>query len=257
VVAPTKPSRRRIGRAVAVVAVVAFGATATVALATDNLHPKPKAAVIAPLAGTSGGSPGATASTPAASAGSGGSDASTGGAPLAASTGPADDVGAVAARSPGPAASTPGPAPGPALSTAPSGSSTGPTTTTTAAPGTASPAVVSGVLDVFAFGSEIGLPLLCGVAVGAAGPALADPALAQVATTIGSSCTSFGNEGSAALTKLDQQLSALAAANPAVDPVVDGIASIFNGAGSDTSIPFADEMTELGQLVQFFGGSGT
>jgi hypothetical protein len=115
--------------------------------------------------------------------------------------------------------------------------------------------VLGTVLQASAFGSHVVLPLLCGVTIGAFGPFLTDPNVAQLATTISSSCVKYGNEGQAAFTALNNNLSALAAANPAVDPLIAQLAKMFNTVGSGGGVPFASSLIELGQLISFFEGS--
>jgi hypothetical protein len=230
-------SRRRRGRRLrvsAILATVVFGAVASVALATDNLHPHPHPNIVA--------SPPVALALPA---------------PATAAP-PTPAVGATATAPTGLSAPTPG------LVPTESGASTPPVSSSGAATGGVVPgsppatpakvAVVSAVLSTFSFGSKIGLPLLCGVAIGAVGQFLTNPALSSVATTISSSCAMFGNQGSAALTQLNQQLAALAAVDPAVDPVLQQLAGVFNGAAANSSIPFAAEVGEVAGLLNFFSG---
>jgi hypothetical protein len=116
-------------------------------------------------------------------------------------------------------------------------------------------AVVSNVLQASAFGSHVVLPLLCGVAVGAFGPALSDPNLAKLATTISSSCVTYGNEGQVALLAMNKKLAGLAAINPMVDPWMAQLAKLFNAIGSSGGVPFASSLIQLAQFVSFFEGS--
>lgn len=115
-------------------------------------------------------------------------------------------------------------------------------------------AVASGVLKTFAFGSQVGLPLLCSVAASAVISGAPDPTVAQTAGTIASSCVEFGNQGHESLTALNQQLEALEAINPAATPIINALADTFNSAGSQ-DVPFADSITSIGELVRFFSGS--
>ena len=120
--------------------------------------------------------------------------------------------------------------------------------------GAANVAVLSGVLSTFAFGSQVGLPLLCGAAIGGFSPLFSNPVLAKVALTITSSCVSYGNQGAAALTAMNQRLAALAAADPTVNPVIIKLAALFNSLGAN-GVPFASMMIEIGQMITFFQGS--
>jgi hypothetical protein len=121
-------------------------------------------------------------------------------------------------------------------------------------PGSTDVAIASGVLKTFAFGSQVGLPLICNVAAGSVISGVPDPALAEVVGTIASSCVEFGNQGAAALTALNEQLSALAAINPAVAPLIVSLADTFNTAGN-ADVPFADALLSIGELIRFFTGS--
>ncbi|HWA40050.1 MAG TPA: hypothetical protein VG712_00465, partial [Gemmatimonadales bacterium] len=77
-------------------------------------------------------------------------------------------------------------------------------------------AVVTPVLKVFAFGSKVGMPLLCNVAFSAVFAQIPDPGLAQVATAVVTACVDGSTQGSVALQELNRQLGALEAINPSV-----------------------------------------
>ena len=113
---------------------------------------------------------------------------------------------------------------------------------------------MSGVLKVTAFGSDIGLPLLCSVVVGGFGPVLTNPAVSNLAAAITSSCVTSGKSGSAALLALNSHLAALAAADPALDPAISGLAGVFNAVGSQSGVPFASSLTSIGEMIDFFVG---
>jgi hypothetical protein len=129
------------------------------------------------------------------------------------------------------------------------------TTSVTVAPdgsaGSGKVAVVSGTLYSFAFGSKVALPLVCNAAVGGLTTAVTDPDVARVLTQISQSCTEYGNQGSAALLGLEQDLNALAAANPALDPLIEQFTGLLTAA-ADSGVPFADSVRQLVALVDFF-----
>ena len=125
-----------------------------------------------------------------------------------------------------------------------------------AAAGDPNVAVITPVLKVFAFGSKVGLPLLCNVAFSAVIAQLPDPNLAQLATTIVTSCVTNGVEGGAALVALNQQLTALEAINPAVAPLVDALVATFNAAGAP-GVPFSQSLIALGDLIAYFSSTSS
>jgi hypothetical protein len=112
-------------------------------------------------------------------------------------------------------------------------------------------AVVSGTLYSFAFGSKVALPLVCNAAVGGLTTAVTDPNVARVLTQISQSCTEYGNQGSDALLGLEQDLRSLAAANPALDPLIEQLTGLLTAA-ADSGAPFADSVRQLVALVDFF-----
>jgi hypothetical protein len=244
-----RPRRSRILRLASTLAVVIFAVTAVVALATDNLHPTAKGEAL--TASPTTGRP-SVRSSPAASGAASYPDTSTG-------TAPAPPLGGVGS-SPG-VGSTPASPPG-AATIGPSGTAPGPTgntsvpenpsTPTTATPG--SVALASGVLKISAFGSNIGLPLLCNVAIGSLGPVLTNAAVSQLAAAITSSCITSGQQGSAALMQLNTHLGALAVADPALDPAISALANAFDGAGSQSGVPFASSLIAMGNIITFFVG---
>jgi hypothetical protein len=118
-------------------------------------------------------------------------------------------------------------------------------------PEAATPAVVSPVLQFFAFGGRVGMPLVCSLTAGAAGPALTDPAVAAIAGEIVSSCASSANQGADALLELDRNLAALAAANPVVQPALDELAASLEAA---RDVPFGRSLVQLAALVRFLRG---
>jgi hypothetical protein len=132
------------------------------------------------------------------------------------------------------------------------GPSPGPTT----APRDPNVAVVTPVLKVFAFGSKVGMPLLCNVAFSAVIAQVPDPGLAQVATTIVTACVDGGTSGNTALQELNRQLGALEAINPAVSPLVDTLVATFNAAGAP-GVPFSQSLTALGDLIAYFSATGS
>jgi hypothetical protein len=117
-------------------------------------------------------------------------------------------------------------------------------------------AVVTPVLKVFAFGSKVGMPLLCNVAFSAVFAQIPDPGLAQVATAVVTACVDGSTQGSVALQELNRQLGALEAINPSVSPLVDTLVETFNAAGAP-GIPFSQSLTALGDLIAFFSSTGS
>jgi hypothetical protein len=119
-----------------------------------------------------------------------------------------------------------------------------------AAPGTV---IVHPTLQLLAFGGQVGMPLLCTVAISAAGPALTDPGVSAVVAQIQQACVTGANQGADGLRALDQQLSALAAVNPAVRPVLDSLASSLDAAAR-VNAPFVTYLLQISALVRFFDG---
>lgn len=228
--------RRRVLRRVATAVVGAFGLLALAVVAGHDLG--------------AAGDELSTTSTPAPPVGSGPSAAvpSSGGAAGTGAGGSGSTAGGVAGGEPGtnsPAASSGSTPPG----------RTAPTPTTAAPPAPTEVAVVGPLLRVFAFGSRVGMPLLCSVAASALASQVPDPNVASVITTVVTSCIEFGSEGDVALRAMSEQLSALSAANPAVNPLVHALADAFNTAGSE-DVPFAESLVALGTLVSFFAVDG-
>jgi hypothetical protein len=141
----------------------------------------------------------------------------------------------------------------PSTPTAPGGTADSTTPTVARDPNVA---LVTPVLKVFAFGSKVGMPLLCNVAFSAVIAQVPDPGLAQVATTIVTACVDGGTQGNAALQELNQQLGALEAINPAVSPLVDALVATFNAAGAP-GVPFSQSLTALGDLIAYFSATGS
>jgi hypothetical protein len=126
-----------------------------------------------------------------------------------------------------------------------------------ASTGAAAPAestvIVHPVLQLFAFGGQIGMPLICSLAIGGVGPALSDPGVSAVVGQILAACVSGANQGADSLRALDAQLSALAAINPAVGPVLDQLAAALDSA-STADAPFLTYLLQISALVRFFRG---
>lgn len=150
------------------------------------------------------------------------------------------------ALAPGAAASTSGPAP-PLDAGAPHGGDE-----PQAPPDVA---VVTPLLKTFAFGSSVGLPLLCNVAASAAIAQLPDENLAMVATNVVTACIEFGLQGGDAIRGMNAQLRQLEVLNPATAPLINALADTFNAAGSQ-QVPFAESLKAMSDLVRFFGPPG-
>jgi hypothetical protein len=114
-------------------------------------------------------------------------------------------------------------------------------------------ALVSPTLSVLEFGTSIGAPLVCAVATGAVGPYLTNPQLSAIVSQILSACQNGANEGALTLQQIDQRLSALAAVNPLVRPMLEQLATSLQQA-STSQVPFASSLAQLGALVRFFEG---
>jgi uncharacterized phage infection (PIP) family protein YhgE len=108
-------------------------------------------------------------------------------------------------------------------------------------------------LSVLEFGTSVGTPLVCEVAIGAVGPYLTNPQLSAIVSQILSACQNGANEGTVTLQQIDQRLSALAAVNPLVRPMLDQLATSLQQA-STSQAPFEGSLAQLAALVQFFEG---
>jgi hypothetical protein len=108
-------------------------------------------------------------------------------------------------------------------------------------------------LSVLEFGTSIGAPLVCAVATGAVGPYLTNPQLSAIVSQILSACQNGANEGALTLQQIDQRLSALAAVNPLVRPMLEQLATSLQQA-STSQVPFASSLAQLAALVRFFEG---
>jgi hypothetical protein len=249
--------RKKVLRAVATLATAGLAVASIVALATDDLKGNQNGGglqVLSGATGSTGSTGGATtgsvagsapASSPASagvsSSATSGASGSSSGALSQSSTG-----GATGSSSSGTGSVLPSPIPSPSPSPSPGSGPRAPSQNV---------AVVSNILQASAFGSHVVLPLLCGVAIGGFGPFLANPALAKLATTISSSCVVYGNDGAAAFTAMNKSLAALAAANPALDPLIAQLAKMFNTIGSTGGVPFASSLIQLAQFIAFFEGT--
>ena len=132
----------------------------------------------------------------------------------------------------------------------PAGNSTGGSSAATGP--SSSVALVSPLLTSFAFGSQLGLPLVCEVAAGSIGPFLTNPSLGKIVLTIVDSCQQAGVEGKTSLEALNAKLGALAAVDPAVDPLLTKLAAVFDQLATNSAIPFASSILDLANLVAFF-----
>jgi hypothetical protein len=254
-VSPQAAKRRRLVRAGSILAAMTFGAFAIAAMASKN--PKDQASglqqITTPLVGDGtpagppssgaagssnpGGVPAAPSDTSALAGGSGVGNAG--------GSSPANSAAAASAGDSGQSAGSAGSTTGSGA-----GSGAGPSTPTS----NSKVAVVSGLLSTSSFATKSGVPLLCGVAASATGPFAANQQMADVVATITSTCNQLGNQGTTTITALNQQLAALAAINPAVDPLLDQLAATFNQAGSNQTLPFVATLAYFVQLVQFFHG---
>jgi hypothetical protein len=245
--AQTRPGRplRLVGGAVA----AAFALVSLAVVSTHDRTPKGTAGVT--VVGTSPASGGTAA--PAAPTGPAAQVTAVLG-PLAPALGltPAD----VATFGSGATGGTGSPSEPPAGTSDTSAGSTGGGTSGTTAPQAPNVAVITPVLKVFAFGSKVGMPLLCNVAFSAVIGQIPDPGLAQVATAIVTACVDGGTQGNAALQALNAQLGALEAINPAVSPLVDALVATFNAAGAP-GVPFSQSLTALGDLIAYFSATGS
>lgn len=120
-------------------------------------------------------------------------------------------------------------------------------------PPSETPVVLHPTLQLLAFGGQIGMPLLCSLAISSAGPALSDPGVSAVVGQILQACVTGANQGADALRSMDAQLSALAAVNPAVGPVLDQLAAELDAA-STADAPFITYLIQISTLIRFFRG---
>ena len=231
--------RRRPWRRLAAVVVSAFGLVSLAAIATHDRG------VDAPgLAVVGGSAPSASpGGAPVAAPGGGGGSGAGGGGGTATGSGAVGGPGTPTGEGDG----------GPSTGARPGSPSAPRSPTPTSTPPEASQevAVVGPLLRVFAFGSRVGLPLLCSVSASALASQVPDPAVAEVITTVVLSCLDFGSQGDEALRAMSEQLSALSAANPALNPIIEALADTFNTAGAQ-GVPFAESLVALGELVGFF-----
>jgi small-conductance mechanosensitive channel len=114
-------------------------------------------------------------------------------------------------------------------------------------------ALVSPTLSVLEFGAAVGTPLVCEVATGVVGPYLTNPQLSAILSQIVSACQNSSNQGTVTLKQIDRRLSALAAVNPTVRPLLDQLAASLQQAGN-SQVPFAGSLAQLAALVKFFEG---
>jgi hypothetical protein len=232
--------RRRIGRRIVTAIAVVFGLVALAAIATHDQGDGTDAiAVVAPV--------GVSATTPAPV---------TTGAPSTGSSVPGQSSSRpTGAGSAGASPSSSGVGSGTGSTAAPGGTATtappaaSPTTTAPAAP--VDVAVVTPLLKVFTFGSKVGLPLLCNVAASALAAQFPDPTVAQLITTVVTSCLDAGFQGADAIAALNEQLASLAAINPVLVPAIDALVDVFNTAGGQ-DVPFASSLLAIGKLLSFF-----
>jgi hypothetical protein len=250
-VARTRRGKRSFSlvRAAALLAAAGLGVASIVALATDHLKTSQGGGIKVVSGGFNPNGAGRPATSQPASAPTATAGPASGGG-LAAALSPLEST------APGVAGASQAPAE-PGTATTPSEEATGSAGGGAPAPAPASTrrvAVVSGFLSMSAFGSQVALPLLCGVVVGGFGPLFTNPVLTKVALAITSSCVTYGNQGAVAFTALNERLAALSAADPAVNPAIAELASLFNSIGS-SGAPFATSMIQIAQLINFFQGS--
>ena len=116
-------------------------------------------------------------------------------------------------------------------------------------------AIVTPLLKTSAFGSSVGLPLLCSVAASAAIAQLPDENVAAIATNVVTACIESGSRGGDAIRGMNEQLRQLEVLNPATAPLVGALADTFNAVGSE-QVPFAGSLKAMGDFIRFFGSSG-
>jgi small-conductance mechanosensitive channel len=114
-------------------------------------------------------------------------------------------------------------------------------------------ALVSPTLSVLEFGAAVGAPFVCEVATASVAPYLTNPQLSAIISQIVSACQNASNQGTLTLKQMDQRLSALAAVNPTVRPLLDQLAASLQEA-SNSQVPFAGSLLQLAALVKFFDG---
>ena len=112
--------------------------------------------------------------------------------------------------------------------------------------GSPTPAVVGPLLDFFAFGTNIGAPLVCGVLSAGVGDGAAQYGFAKEAAvlvnSINTGCTTFSSFGSK-----------LVSAGQATDSPLAAVNAIANGALSSTGSSLTQAAGTLGPAINPFG----
>jgi hypothetical protein len=96
----------------------------------------------------------------------------------------------------------------------------------------------------------VGLPLLCNIAASAVTSGIPDANVAAVAGQITLACAEASTQGVSGIDAVSKRLSALAVANPAVDPVIAQLAKIIGAAG--TGSPVEQFFRQVEALILFF-----
>ncbi|HVX18749.1 MAG TPA: hypothetical protein VHA73_12015 [Acidimicrobiales bacterium] len=246
------PARQRLVRYGVIAVLVAFGVFAVVVMAGKNPNPADSSAlqVVPPSLGNeqppTGGAPAGSPAAPTVAPSDDGSGLGSG----------AGDGGGLAPSDLGTGSSS-APASDGEVAEPPSSGDTGTGSGGgyTPAPSTTVPprvAVLGGLLATGAFATNTGMPLVCGVAATATGTFTKTSQMAQLASAITSGCAEAGSSGTEAIQKVSDNLEALAALNPALDPMVDQFVQLFNQIAANPDVPFVGSMTDLARLIQFF-----
>ena len=130
------------------------------------------------------------------------------------------------------------------------------------APAAAKPVVVGGLLEVFGFGTGIGLPLGCQLGTAALGSGAAylnkaqqvSPAINEANTA----CSLAAAEGTILVNKAQANDTKLNALNPFVNPMIGEVANSVTQVGTNYGpalAPFGPTIAGLGGTLNFFQGS--
>jgi hypothetical protein len=128
--------------------------------------------------------------------------------------------------------------------------------------GSGSTAVITPLLEFFAFGNTIGLPLVCsdaGSVVSIIGSQAGAAALSSpLVTVLNELCAQLASKGTAYLQQSIAESQDLSLINPVVDPLLAAVSSAITTEGTqyEQSLgPFGPTVAGLGGTVAFFEGT--
>jgi hypothetical protein len=124
-----------------------------------------------------------------------------------------------------------------------------------------SPVVVGPLLQIFTFGSDVGIPTGCQAGTATAGSASAEANLAQQAApaiaAVNSGCDTVQLQADTYIAMGNKQSAPLTALNPTVNPVIAQAAASsdqFAAQYGPALAPFGGTLAGLGATVNFFQG---